>query len=616
MIQLNSIAKYIGDLTLFEEVSFTLNKGEKAALVGPNGAGKTTLLNLITLGDTPDMGTITILEGTTVAYLRQESELPENERVIDAIFGADNTLLIPVKEYENAFLRNDVRAIEKASDEMDRLKLWDYESRIKQMLSQLEITNFNQKIQELSGGQKKRVTLANALLSEPDLLILDEPTNHLDLKAIEWLENYIQRASLTLLMVTHDRYFLDRICNVIFEIDQEKVFRYEGNYSRFIVQRQKRLESEQMEIMKARNQLRKETDWMQRMPKARGTKAKYRISNYHRLREISKRRRKEAEMKLSLNESRLGSKILIAKNLGFAWNGTSYLKNFSYTFSRREKIGIIGENGSGKSTFLEIMMQNLMPDKGSIETGETIRFGYFRQEGMEFDTNMRILDAVTDIAETVEIAKGKRITTSQFLNHFLFPPERQHDFIAKLSGGEKRRLYLCQVLMQNPNFLVLDEPTNDFDIESLQVLEDYLGNFNGCLLVVSHDRYFMDSVVDHLFVFQGNGNIKDFPGNYSVFFEWKKTQQSTKENQVTRKPSEKQENYSEKKKLSFREKREMDTLEKEIEDLENEKDQLESELSSGELSVEQLRRKSERLRHVIEILEQKTDRWLELSEWT
>jgi ATP-binding cassette subfamily F protein uup len=616
MIQLNSIAKYIGDLTLFEEVSFTLNKGEKAALVGPNGAGKTTLLNLITLGDTPDMGTITILEGTTVAYLRQESELPENERVIDAIFGADNTLLIPVKEYENALLRNDVRAIEKASDEMDRLKLWDYESRIKQMLSQLEITNFNQKIQELSGGQKKRVTLANALLSEPDLLILDEPTNHLDLKAIEWLENYIQRASLTLLMVTHDRYFLDRICNVIFEIDQEKVFRYEGNYSRFIVQRQKRLESEQMEIMKARNQLRKETDWMQRMPKARGTKAKYRISNYHRLREISKRRRKEAEMKLSLNESRLGSKILIAKNLGFAWNGTSYLKNFSYTFSRREKIGIIGENGSGKSTFLEIMMQNLMPDKGSIETGETIRFGYFRQEGMEFDTNMRILDAVTDIAETVEIAKGKRITTSQFLNHFLFPPERQHDFIAKLSGGEKRRLYLCQVLMQNPNFLVLDEPTNDFDIESLQVLEDYLGNFNGCLLVVSHDRYFMDSVVDHLFVFQGNGDIKDFPGNYSVFSEWKKTQQSTKENQVTRKPSEKQENYSEKKKLSFREKREMDTLEKEIEDLENEKDQLESELSSGELSVEQLRRKSERLRHVIEILEQKTDRWLELSEWT
>ncbi len=614
VLQIESLTKYIGDLVLFEDVNIILNEGDKAALIGSNGTGKTTLLNLIAGYDSPDKGIITIQNNTKIAYLAQEPKLLDKNTVIDAVFKTDNELVRQIQKYEKSLINNDVKEMEEAVSEMDRLKLWDFENRIKQMLTQLDIVHFDQKINELSGGQKKRIALANVLLNEPDLLILDEPTNHLDLDVIEWLEKYIARSPITLLMVTHDRFFLDRICSVIFEIDQKRVYKYDGNYSLFAEQREKRIELENLEVEKARNLLRKEEDWMQRMPKARGTKAKYRIDNYYKLKQVSERKRAEKQINLNLGESRMGSKILVAKNLNFTWDGNYYLKDFSYTFSRFEKIGIIGSNGSGKSTFLDVILQNLKPESGSIETGETIKFGYYRQDGMVFDEKMKVLDAVTNIAETVQVADGTRITASQFLTYFLFPPQRQHDFISKLSGGEKRRLYLCQVLIQNPNFLILDEPTNDLDITSLQVLEDYLTSFNGCVLVVSHDRYFMDSVVDHLFIFQGEGKIKDFPGSYSAYFDWKKEQEKKEEiplAKVTRnQPKSKKDN----KKITFKEKRELEQLEEEIENLELEKTELESQLNSGTLTPDLLTEKSERIGKVITILDQKSDRWLELSE--
>lgn len=614
VLQLDSVAKSIGDLVLFDEVSLLLNRSEKAALVGPNGAGKTTMLNLIARLDSPNAGTVKIAKNTRFAYLTQDPVLPENETVINTLFRTENKLIEVIKNYESALQSENIREIEKCSNEMDRMELWDFENRIKKMLTQLEILNFKQKIEELSGGQKKRIALANALLNEPDLLILDEPTNHLDLKVIEWLENYLLRSNLTLLMVTHDRFFLDRICGGIFEIDQKKLYRYSGNYSRFVEQRTRRIELEKEEVEKAKNLLRKEEDWMQRMPKARGTKAKYRIDRYYALKGISNKTRDEKKINLNIRETRLGSKIMVAKNIDFTWDGEYYLKDFSYTFSRFDKIGIIGSNGSGKSTFLEIMMKNLQPGSGSIETGETIRFGYYRQAGIDFDENMKVLDAVTEIAETVQVANGERITSSQFLNYFLFPPQRQHDYISKLSGGEKRRLYLCQVLMQNPNFLILDEPTNDLDIISLQVLEEYLASFNGCVLVVSHDRYFMDSVVDHLFVFEGEGNIKDFPGNYSEYFEWKKSHEKEVEKVAEPQPKEKPKKIRDNLKLTYKEKRELEQLEKDINKLEIEKSELEEELNSGILSAKELTEKSQRIGRVLEILEEKSDRWLELSE--
>lgn len=614
VLKLESVTKHIGNLTLFKDVNLVLNKGEKAALVGSNGTGKTSLLNLITKKDSPDEGSIILDNKLTTAYLPQEPVLNNRDSVFDAVYKSDNVLVKQIKEYERIMLKQEVKELEKTITDMDRLKLWDFETRIKQLLTQLEITHFDQKISELSGGQKKRIALANALLNEPDLLILDEPTNHLDINIIEWLENYLKRNAITLLLVTHDRFFLDRICSVIFEIDHKRLYRYEANYSRFIAQRAKRIELEKLEVEKAKNLLRKEEDWMQRMPKARGTKSKYRIDAYHKLREISKQKRNEKQINLNIKETRLGSKILVAKNLDFTWNGKYYLKDFSYTFSRFEKIGIIGSNGSGKSTFLDLIMKNLQPEKGCIETGETIRFGYYRQEGIQFDKNMKVLDAATKIAETVQVADGSRITTSQFLAYFLFSPQRQHDYIYKLSGGEKRRLYLCQVLMQNPNFLILDEPTNDFDIKSLQVLEEYLSSFNGCTLVVSHDRCFMDSVIDHLFVFHEDGVIKDFPGNYSDYLLWKKENEKNERKPEEKQTKKKQGPKKDNNKLSYKEKQELEHLEIEIEHLEREKLELEEALSSGQLSSEELTEKSERIGKIIEVLEKKSDRWLVLSE--
>jgi ATP-binding cassette subfamily F protein uup len=614
ILQIESVSKYIGDLVLFEDIGIHLNQGDKAALVGINGAGKTTLLNLIAGTDSFDAGTINVADNIRIAYLAQDPQLLPDLTVMEALFQSENDNLLAIEEYEEAIITHDIIKIEQAVGKIDRLRLWDYENRIKQMLSQLDITDYSQKIHELSGGQKKRIAIANVLLNEPDLLILDEPTNHLDLTLIEWLENYLLRSPVTLLMVTHDRFFLDRICNVIFEIDRKKLFRYEGNYLKFVEQREIRMELEQLEVEKAQNLLRKEEDWMRRMPKARSTKAKYRIDNYFRLKEKSAEKRNDKTMNINIRESRLGSKILVLKDLSFRWNNDYYVKNFDYTFSRYEKIGIIGSNGSGKTTFLEIMAQNLKPEKGTLETGETIKLGYYRQTGMEFNENMRVLDAVTDIAETIAVADGTIITASQFLNYFLFPPPRQHDYIYKISGGERRRLYLCTVLMQNPNFLILDEPTNDLDIASLQVLEDYLASFDGCLLVVSHDRYFMDSVIDHLFIFEGEGKIKDFPGNYSDYSDWRKKQEKVNKIKIPIPKKEKMAVLKPKTKLTFNEKRELEQLVKDIELLENEKVNLEKMLSSGKLSISELHEDSNRIGEIIRVLEQKSDRWFELSE--
>jgi len=614
ILQLDSVSKSIGELVLFENVTLTLRKGDKAALLGLNGAGKSTLLEIAVGKQFQDEGSVSILGGSTLAYLPQEPILPEDESVINTLFLTKNEFLKPVRNYEEAFISGDVKRIEKAVLEMDRLKLWDIESRIHQILTRLDITDFEQKIKELSGGQRKRVALANALLSEPDLLILDEPTNHLDLDVIEWLEQFLMQASQTLLMVTHDRYFLDRVCNKIFEIDDRQIFQYEGNYSRFVTEREKRIELEQLESEKAQNLLRKEEDWMSRMPKARSTKAKYRIDNYYKLKGIAGKRRDEKQMRLTVKAPRMGSKILVAKQIDFKWNDSYYVKDFSYTFNRYEKIGIIGDNGSGKSTFIEILTGNLKPEKGILETGETIKIGYFRQEGINFDENMKVLDAVTKIAEIISIADTTTISASQFLNYFLFPPQRQHDPIYKLSGGEKRRLYLCQVLMQKPNFLILDEPTNDLDIVSLQVLEEYLSSFKGCVLVVTHDRYFLDSIVDHLFIFSGNGAIKDFPGNYSSYFEWKKKNDKPVETTETKQKKEKPKGLSDKNKLTYKEKQESEQLEMEIKALEDEKSEIESQLSSGKLSSDALLEKSNRIGILMLELDNKTNRWLELSE--
>ena len=614
ILQLDSVSKYIGELVLFDDMSFEIQAGEKVALLGLNGAGKTSLLEIIAGRQPADKGKISLLNKTNLAYLNQEPVLPTGKSVIDALFLDNNPFLQPVRNYEKALLADKTDMIAKAVAEMDRLKLWDLENRIKQILTQLQITDFNQKIEALSGGQYKRVALAKALLTEPDFLLLDEPTNHFDLEVIEWLEQYLIRSSITLLMVTHDRYFLDRVCNRIFEIDNRRLFQYRGNYSRFVEERENRIKLEQLDVEKAQNLLRKEEDWMSRMPKACGTKAKYRIDNYFRLKKAACNRKENKELKLSAAAPRMGTKILNAKNIDFSWNGQYYIRDFSYTFGRYEKIGIIGNNGSGKSTFLEILTGRLIPENGSLETGDTIKIGYFRQEGIQFDETMKVLDAITEIAEVITMNNGENITASQFLNYFLFPPPRQFDLISKLSGGEKRRLYLCQILIQKPNFLILDEPTNDFDIVSLQVLEGYLKHFKGCVLVVSHDRYFMDSIIDHLFVFQGNGMIKDFPGNYSAYSEWKKEQTPSNEPEPKKEKTEKNRTRIKKNKLSFKEKQEMQQLGQEIEALENEKSELENILSSGICTPEELQKKSNRIGTLIGELDDKTNRWLELSE--
>lgn len=619
-LQVDQLTKSFGDLILFSDLSFGIAEGQRIGLLAKNGTGKTTLLNILAGKESYDSGSVVFRRDLRVAYLEQDPQYPGDITVLDACFQSGTDVTDVIAEYEKAMESEDHSNLDNILQRMDMLKAWDYEQRAKQILSQLKIRNFDQKISELSGGQLKRVALANVLITEPELIILDEPTNHLDLDMTEWLEEYLQRSRLSLLMVTHDRYFLDRVCSEIIEIDQKQLFQYKGNYSYYLEKRQERVSSQNAEIDRANNLLRKELEWMRKQPRARGTKAKSRIDAYYDLEKKAEKERDLGNVQLQMKGSYIGNKIFEAKHIYKSFGDLKILEDFNYVFARYEKMGIVGNNGTGKSTFIKMLMGEVLPDKGEFDVGETVNFGYYSQDGLQFDDQMKVLDVVQNIAEVIDLGNGNRLTASQFLQHFLFPPEKQHNFVYKLSGGEKRRLYLCTVLIKNPNFLVLDEPTNDLDIMTLNILEEYLQSFKGCVIVVSHDRYFMDKVVDHLLAFSGNAKIKDFPGNYTQYREWKEVQELIEKEAVQaekakeEKPKVEAPKREEKKKISYKDKREFEELDALIPQLESEKAQLENDLSSPDLSPEALLAKSNRISELIDEIEEKTLRWLELSE--
>jgi len=613
-LQIDNLSKSWGDFPLFEGISLTINQGEKVALIAKNGAGKTTLMNILFGNEVADQGRVIFSPDIRIGYLRQLPELNPDETILEAAFSSSGETITAVREYESAQESHDPKAIERAMDRLNQLNCWDFELKIKQILTELNIHDLQQPIRELSGGQKKRVALAHVLIDEPDFLILDEPTNHLDLEMIEWLERTLEKAKCTLLMVTHDRYFLDRVCNEIIELDDRSLFRYKGNYSYYVEKRNERVQNMNSEIERARNLFRTELDWLRRMPQARSHKSKYRTENAYILKEKASKRIEDNKLELAINSQRLGGKIINLDHLSKAFGEVTILKDFSYKFARFEKIGIVGKNGSGKSSFLNLLTGVHKADSGKMEVGETVSFGYFRQDGIQFAPDTRVIDIIKEIAEVVEMGDGSKLSASQFLTYFLFPPETQYSFVAKLSGGEKRRLYLCTILMRNPNFLILDEPTNDLDIMTLNVLEDYLKSFSGCTIVVSHDRFFMDKIVDHLFVFEGDGIIKDFPGNYSDYRDW--AEERAKADQVAGKADKpvREKPVSDKKKMSFKEKKEFEELEEAISLLEKEKKILEEEFNSGALTPDALNKKSLRHGAITAELEDKEMRWLELGE--
>jgi ATP-binding cassette subfamily F protein uup len=619
-LQAENISRRIGDNLLFENITLNISKDDKAALIAVNGAGKSSLLDILAGKENSDSGSLSIKRDLRIAYLRQSPELDDSNRIIDELFCTDSELVSVIRDYENCLLSGNNEQMQLMIQRMDDHKAWDYEVSVKQILFRLKLTDLYAIIGTLSGGQKKRVALAKVLVEESDLLLLDEPTNHLDLDMIEWLEEYLMKSNKTLFMVTHDRYFLERICNVILELSDNELYRYEGNYEYYLVKKQNREYSAKMNTEKARNLLKTELEWMRRMPKARRHKAKSRIESFYDLREKAAKRNEDKSININVNISRMGSKILEIKNISKSYGDKVLLKDFTYVFNRFEKAGLIGRNGTGKTTLLNIITGLTEADSGIIERGETIVFGHYRQQGIEFDDNMTVIDVVRNIAEKVMVSDGTSLSVTQFMNYFLFPPEKQYTLIRKLSGGEKRRLYLLTVLMKNPNFLILDEPTNDLDILTLNVLEEYLAGFKGCVIVVSHDRYFMDKVVDHIFEYKGEGVIKDFPGNYTQLRDYQDEEEKrinavrslkvqdavlpqAKSVQKERKPG-----------LTFREKREFEELTSEIEMLEQEKTFIETEISRGNLSTEDLYSKSKRHGEIIKVLDDKEMRWLELSE--
>ena len=614
-LQVGNLTKSFGDLVLFDKISFGIAQGQRIGLIAKNGSGKTTLLNILSGKEGYDEGTITFRRDLRVGYLEQAPSYPAGLTVLEACFHHGNSTVELIKEYEECMETPGNPGLEELLGRMEHEKAWDYERKAKQILSQLKIRDFNQKVEHLSGGQLKRVALANVLITEPDLLILDEPTNHLDLDMTEWLEEYLNRGNLSLLMVTHDRYFLDRVCSEIIEIDNRQLYSYKGNYSYYLEKRQERIDATNAEIARANNLYRTELEWMRRMPQARGHKARYREEAFYDLEKVAKQRTYDNNVKLDVKASYIGSKIFEADHLCKSFGSLKILDDFSYIFARYEKMGIVGNNGTGKSTFIKILMGLEKIDSGTLDIGETVRFGYYSQDGLQFNEQMKVIDVITAIAEVIELGNGKRLTASQFLQHFLFTPETQHSYVYKLSGGERRRLYLCTVLMKNPNFLVLDEPTNDLDIVTLQVLEEYLKNFKGCVIVVSHDRYFMDKVVDHLLVFKGQGDIRDFPGNYSDYRDWKLAR-AEHEKEAAKPKEEKTQRVrlNDKRRLTFKERKEMEQLETEIATLEEEKKTIEEALCSGTLSVDELTEKSKRLPLLNDELDEKSMRWLELSE--
>lgn len=587
-LDVQNLSKRFGAQVLFENISFSIAEGQRVGLIAQNGTGKSTLLAMLTGREGKDGGEIVYRNGLRVGFLEQSPQFEPTESVLDACFNHEGN---PDK-------------ILKA----------------KQVLTQLHITNLQQPMGELSGGQQKRVALANVLVTEPDLIILDEPTNHLDLDMIEWLEGYLNRGNKTLLMVTHDRFFLDRVCNIILELDNHTLYTYRGNYAYYLEKRQARIDNARAELARANNLYRKELEWMRRMPQARGHKARYREEAFYDLEAKAKQRIEERQLRLKASNVYIGSKIFECQYVSKAFVPDKIiLKDFYYNFARFEKMGIVGNNGTGKSTFIKMLLGLVPPDSGRFDIGETVRFGYFSQDGLQFDVQQKVIDVITDIAEEIDLGGGRRMTASQFLQYFLFTPEQQHNFVYKLSGGERRKLYLCTILMRNPNFLVLDEPTNDLDIQTLQVLEEYLQDFPGCVIIVSHDRYFMNKVVNHLLVFKGQGEVQDFPGNYEQYHEWLALQSNTDAPAVEANKGAKPKNdyhNDTRKRLSFNEKREFEQLEKEIEALETEQKQLEEALCSGQLSVDELTEKSKRLPVIKELLDEKGMRWLELAERT
>lgn len=614
-LQVENLTKSVGERMLFADVSFGVNQGDKIGLIAKNGTGKTTLLRIIAGKEAPDSGKVSFKADARVAILEQTPKFPGNPTVIDACLGADTATGRLVRDYERAVAAGDESAIPQLAAQMDAAHAWDFEDRARQMLSQLHIRDFDQRVDTLSGGQLKRIALCRILIDNPDFLILDEPTNHLDIATIEWLENYLRHSKLTLLMVTHDRYFLDRVCSKIIEIDRERIYTYEGNYDYYLRRRAERIEAMAADLARVKNTLRKEQEWMRRQPQARAGKAKYRIDAFYDLKERSKVNLQEKNVDLSVKSSYIGSKIFEAEGICKRFGDKVILDNFTYTFSRYEKLGIVGENGVGKSTFIKMLQGLVAQDSGQWNVGETVRFGYYSQEGISFDESKKVIDAVTEVCEEVVVNGGVRYSPMQFLQHFLFSPADQQKYIHTLSGGERARLHLAEVLMRSPNFLILDEPTNDLDIVTLGILEEYLRNFGGCLIVISHDRFFLDSTVDHLFVFQGSGVIKDFPGSYSEYRAYVDAQASQQakaaktETAVEPRPQREQTRPA---KLTFKERREFEGLEAELESLNAEKAQLEEAFSTGAVDdFETANRRYEELRGLID---EKELRWLELSE--
>lgn len=620
MLQVENVTKSFGDLVLFDSISFSIEEGEKVGLIAPNGSGKTSLMKLLVGSESVDSGRIVYESSVRVAYLEQYGNLQPGWTIRDAIFDSADPVARLVGRWEDAVLEGNNQLMAELSVQMDALAAWDYERRAAEVLSRLGLTDTGRAVDTLSGGERKRIALAKILISESELLLLDEPTNHLDMTTIDWLEDYLSRSRQTLLLITHDRYFLNRICNRIIEIDQKQIYKYAGNYEYYIEKREARIEQTEAARTKAANLLRRELDWMRRQPQARGGKAKYRVDAFYELEKKAKQQRQDAAIDLSKNTAAyIGKKIFEMRSIKKSYGEKCIVRDFSYDFARYDKVGIIGENGVGKTTFLRILLGLEQPDAGSIEVGETVRFGYYRQEDPPFDRKKRVIDIVSEIADTIHYPDGQQIGASQLLTQFLFSPERQYTPVEKLSGGELRRLYLCTILIGAPNFLILDEPTNDLDIVTLTVLEDYLAEFHGCVIIVSHDRFFMDRVVSHLFTFDGGGEIGDFPGNYSQWREWHEAKRQYEiEKKKELEPQYVQEKRKEsprpKKKLSYKEERELESIQEAIPSLEEEKKELEAKMSSGEMQGDALMAAGERIGMLIDKIDELTMRWLELED--
>ena len=614
LLSVENISKAFGERIILQNISFGINKDQKIAFIAKNGTGKTTLLNIMAGKDLPDSGQVVFRKGIHIGFLSQNPYFDEELTVEETIFATDNPILRLIQTYEHALQHPENEdAYQKAFEQMELHNAWDFETQYKQILFKLKLDNLQLKVKNLSGGQKKRLALANVLISKPDLLILDEPTNHLDLEMIEWLEQYFAKENLTLFIVTHDRYFLERVCNEILELDGGELFSYKGNYSYFLEKKEQRLTQEQASVEKAKNLYTKELDWMRRQPKARTTKSKSRIDDFYKIKEQAHKRRKEHSVQLEINMERLGSKTVEFHNVSKAFGQLQVLNKFSYNFLRGERVGIIGKNGTGKSTFLNLLTGAIPPDSGKIIVGDTIKFGYYTQEGIEVIQGQKVIEVIQKYGDYIPLLKGRTLSAAQLLERFLFDRKKQYDYVEKLSGGELKRLYLCTVLIQNPNFLILDEPTNDLDIVTLNVLEDFLLDYPGCLVVVSHDRYFMDKIVDHLFVFKGKGEVEDFPGNYT---DYRVYEESTPPADETPKKETTKNTWRKDgmKGLSFNEQKEYNRLEKEIAALEEKKVAIEAAFAAGNLSPDEIQSQSVALQETLMFIEEKTERWFELTE--